>query len=110
MSSFKEKLSKSGQSVLDARAQNLYELAKIEEDRFVQDCKLKEINKHNDLAVKSRDSLNPAEWVRTRHELARKLRVAKIELALAMRVDAEEFPADASESINLDDAAATVNE
>lgn len=39
MSSFKEKLSKSGQSVLDARAQNLYELAKIEEDRFVQDCK-----------------------------------------------------------------------
>lgn len=116
MSSFKEKLSKSGQSVLDARAQNLYELAKIEEDRFVQDCKLKvlriqgEINKHNDLAVKSRDSLNlnPAEWVRTRHELARKLRVAKIELALAMQVDAEEFPADASESINLDDAA--VNE
>ncbi len=100
--------------------QNLYELAKIEEDRFVQDCKLKvlriqgEINKHNDLAVKSRDSLNPgeglnpAEWVRTRHELARKLRVAKIELALAMQVDAEEFPADASESINLDDAAATV--
>lgn len=113
MSSFKEKLSKSGQSVLDARAQNLYELAKIEEDRFVQDCKLKvlriqgEINKHND---QSRDSLNPAEWVRTRHELARKLRVAKIELALAMQVDAEEFPADASESINLDDAAAIVNE
>ena len=116
MSSFKEKLSKSGQSVLDARAQNLYELAKIEEDRFVQDCKLKvlriqgKINKHNDLAVKSRDSLNPAEWVKTRHELARELRVAKIELALAMQVDAEEFPADASESINLDDAAATVNE
>lgn len=54
--------------------------------------------------------MNPAEWVRTRHELARKLRVAKIELALAMQVDAEEFPADASESINLDDAAATVNE
>lgn len=71
MSSVKEKLSKSGQSVLDARAQNLYELA----------CKL---------------------------------RVAKIELALAMQVDAEEFPADASESINLDDVkddtAATVNE
>lgn len=39
MSSFKEKLSKSGQSVLDARAQNLYELTKIEEDRFIQDCK-----------------------------------------------------------------------
>lgn len=108
-------MSKSGQSVLDARAQNLYELTKIEEDRFVQDCKLKvlriqgEINKHNDLAVKSRDSLNPgenlnpAEWVRTRHELARKLRVAKIELALALQVDEEEFPADATESINLDD-------
>ena len=126
MSSFKEKLSKSGQSVLDARAQNLYELAKIEEDRFVQDCKLKvlriqgEINKHNDLAVKSRDSLNPgeglnpAEWVRTRHELARKLRFAKIERALAMLGDSEDFPSDASESINLDvvidDAAAIVNE
>lgn len=50
MSSFKEKLSKSGQSVLDARAQN-----------------------------------------------------PKIELALAMQVDEEEFPADATESINLDD-------
>lgn len=34
MSSFKEKLSKSGKSVLDARAQNLYDLAKIEEERF----------------------------------------------------------------------------
>lgn len=114
MSSFKDGLRRSGQSVLDARAQNLYELTKIE-DRFVQDCKLKvlriqgEINKHNDLAVKSRDSLNPgenlnpAEWVKTRHELARKLRVAKIELALAMQVDEEEFPADATESINLDD-------
>lgn len=82
MSSFKEKLSKSGQSVLDARAQNLYELTKIEEDRFIQDCKLKvlriqgEINKHNDLAVKSRDSLNPGENLN---------------------------PADATESINLDD-------
>ena len=112
MSSFKEKLSKSGKSVLDARAQNLYDLAKIEEERFVQDCKLKvfriqgEINKHNDLAVKSRDSLNPAEWVRTRHELARKLRVAKIELALALQVDAEEFPADDSEKIDLNDVAA----
>lgn len=98
---------------------------KIEEDRFVQDCKLKvlriqgEINKNTmTWLLKSRDSLNPgeglnpAEWVRTRHELARKLRVAKIELALAMQVDAEEFPSDASESINLDDvkddAAATV--
>lgn len=118
MSSFKEKLSKSGKSVLDARAQNLYDLTKIEEERFVQDCKLKvlriqgEINKYNDLAVKSRDSLNPgeglnpAEWVRTRHELARKLRVAKIELALALQVDAEEFPADDSEKIDLNDVVA----
>lgn len=118
MSSFKEKLSKSGKSVLDARAQNLYDLAKIEEERFVQDCKLKvlriqgEINKHNDLAVKSRDSLNPGEglnpteWVRTRHELARELRVAKIELALALQVDAEEFPVDDSEKIDLNDVVA----
>lgn len=118
MSSFKEKLSKSGQSVLDTRTQNLYELAKIEEERFVQDCKLKvlriqgEINKHNDLAVKSRDSLdpgsnlNPAEWVRVRHDLARKLRVAKIEYALALQVDAEEFPADDSEVIDTKDVMA----
>ena len=38
MSSFKEKLSKSGQSVLDARAQNLYELTKIEEEEFPADA------------------------------------------------------------------------
>ena len=33
MSSFKDGLRRSGQSVLDARAQNLYEMTKIEEER-----------------------------------------------------------------------------
>lgn len=34
MSSFKDGLRRSGQSVLDARAQNLYEMTKIEEEQF----------------------------------------------------------------------------
>ena len=41
MSSFKDGLRRSGQSVLDARAQNLYEMTKIEEERFIQECKMK---------------------------------------------------------------------
>ena len=36
MSSFKEGLKKSGQSVLDARAQNLYEMTKIEEFQKIE--------------------------------------------------------------------------
>ena len=63
MSSFKDGLRRSGQSVLDARAQNLYEMTKIEEERFIQECKMKvlriknELNKHRDLSVKSTTSL-----------------------------------------------------
>lgn len=34
MNSFKDGLRRSGQSVLDARAQNLYEMTKIEEEQF----------------------------------------------------------------------------
>lgn len=114
MSSFKEKLSKSGQRVLDERAQNLYELTKIEEENFIRDCKTKvlriqsEIAKHNDVAIKSRDSLMPGgkdfdskAWVAKRHELQRELRIAKIEYKLALEVDAEEFPADESSEIDL---------
>lgn len=63
MNSFKDGLRRSGQSVLDARAQNLYEMTKIEEERFIQECKMKvlriknELNKHRDLSVKSTTSL-----------------------------------------------------
>ena len=75
MSSFKDGLRRSGQSVLDARAQNLYEMTKIEEERFIQECKMKvlriknELNKHRDLSVKSTTSLevgngfDPKAWV-----------------------------------------------
>lgn len=97
---------RSGQSVLDARAQNLYEMTKIEEERFIQECKMKvlriknELNKHRDLSVKSTTSLevgngfDPKAWVAKRHQLERDLRVANIEYALALKVDGEEFPAD----------------
>lgn len=106
MNSFKDGLRRSGQSVLDARAQNLYEMTKIEEERFIQECKMKvlriknELNKHRDLSVKSTTSLevgngfDPKAWVAKRHQLERDLRVANIEYALALKVDGEEFPAD----------------
>lgn len=114
MSSFKEVLSKSGQSVLDSRAQNLYEMTKIEEERFIQECKMKvlrlknELNKHRDLSVTSTTSLevgknfDPKTWIAKRHDLERQLRVAKIEYALAMKVDADEFPAKEDDVENID--------
>ena len=115
MASFKESLKKSGQSVLDARAQNLYEMTKIEEERFLQECKMKvlrlrnELNTHKDLSVKSTTSLevgkgfDPKAWVTKRHQLQRELRVAEIEYALANKVDAEEFPAEETlDSIDTD--------
>lgn len=49
MSSFKDGLRRSGQSVLDARAQNLYEMTKIEEERFIQECKMKVLRIKNEL-------------------------------------------------------------
>lgn len=114
MSSFKEVLRKNGQSVLDSRAQNLYEMTKIEEERFIQECKMKvlrlknELNKHRDLSVTSTTSLevgkgfDPKTWIAKRHDLERQLRVAKIEYALAMKVDAEEFPANEDDVEDID--------
>lgn len=114
MSSFKEVLRKSGQSVLDSRAQNLYEMTKIEEERFIQECKMKvlrlknELNKHRDLSVTSTTSLevgknfDPKTWIAKRHDLERQLRVAKIEYALALKVDADEFPANEDDVESID--------
>ncbi len=114
MSSFKEVLRKNGQSVLDSRAQNLYEMTKIEEERFIQECKMKvlrlknELNKHRDLSVTSTTSLevgknfDPKTWIAKRHDLERQLRVAKIEYALAMKVDADEFPANEDDVESID--------
>jgi hypothetical protein len=84
-------------------------MTKIEEERFIQECKMKvlriknELNKHRDLSVKSTTSLevgngfDPKAWVAKRHQLERDLRVANIEYALALKVDGEEFPADETE-------------
>lgn len=106
MGTFKEILKKRGQSVLDARAQNLYEMTKVEEERFLQECRMRvlrlqnELNNHRDLSVTSTTSLevgkgfDPKAWIAKRHDLERQLRVAKIEYALAKKVDEEEFPAD----------------
>lgn len=112
MGTFKEILKKRGQSVLDARAQNLYEMTKVEEDRFLQECRMKvlrlqnELNNHRDLSVTSTTSLevgkgfDPKAWIAKRHDLERQLRVAKIEYALAKKVDEEEFPAEELEEIS----------
>ena len=106
MGTFKEILKKRGQSVLDARAQNLYEMTKVEEERFLQECRMRvlrlqnELNNHRDLSVTSTTSLevgkgfDPKAWIAKRHDLERQLRVVKIEYALAKKVDEEEFPAD----------------
>lgn len=115
MGTFKEILTQRGKSVLDARAQNLYEMTKIEEERFIQECKMKvlrlqnELNKHRDLSITSTTSLEvgkgfePKVWIVKRHDLERQLRVAKIEYALALKVDKEEFPSDESvENIDVD--------
>lgn len=118
MASFKEGLRRSGQSVLDARAQNLYEMTKIEEERFLQECKMKvlgvqnELNMHCDLSVRSTTSLevgknfDPKAWVARRHDLERQLRVAKIEYALAEKVDKDEFPIEKAEVIEAGDVLA----
>lgn len=115
MASFKEGLRRSGQSVLDARAQNLYEMTKIEEERFLQECKMKvlrlqnELNTHCDLSIRSTTSLevgknfDPKAWVAKRHDLERLLRVAKIEYALAERVDGDEFPIEQEEVMKAGD-------
>lgn len=113
MSSFKDVLKKSGQSVLDSRAQNLYEMTKIEEESYIQECKKKvlrlksELDRHKDLSIRSTTSLevgngfDPKTWVAKRHQIERELRVANIEYALALKVDSEEFPEeDITEEVN----------
>ena len=113
MSSFKNVLKKSGQSVLDSRAQNLYDMTKIEEESYIQECKKKvlrlksELDRHKDLSIRSTTSLevgngfDPKIWVAKRHQIERELRVANIEYALALKVDSEEFPEeDITEEVN----------
>lgn|SRR5574344_352120 len=109
MSTFKEKLSKCGKAVLNDRAQNIYDLTKIEEERFINDRKMDviqikaEITKMNDLAIKTTDSLvpgsnnfNPHDWVLKRHQLESQLREAIIDYKTALMLDKNEFPDDES--------------
>lgn len=76
---------------MDSRAQNLYEMTK-----------------HRDLSVTSTTSLevgknfDPKAWIAKRHDLERQLRVAKIEYALALKVDADEFPANEDDVESID--------
>lgn len=104
MSSFRQRLTKSGKEVLDSRAQNLLNRIKMAEDAYLQKLKTNllnlkgELDKLNDVGPTSRMSLNPGEgidpetWVKQRHELQLKIREAKIKLFEAMKVDKEEFP------------------
>ena len=71
-----------------------------------------QIAQHRDLAIKGTTSLTPGgkdfdadAWVKKRNELECSLIVAKIEYALAMKVDSEEFPTKDNEGteINLDE-------
>ena len=65
MSSFKEKLSKSGQKVLDERALILFQRTKLKENAFIQSKReavleiQAQIAQHSDLAIRSTTSLTP---------------------------------------------------
>ena len=115
MSSFKQKLSKSGQNVLDERARILFQRAKLKEDAYIQSKKeavleiRAQIAQHGDLAIRSTTSLTPGgidfdagACVEKRHDLEQQLRRAKIEYALAVKVDNEEFPKADDEDANID--------
>ena len=115
MSSFKQKLSKSGQNVLDERARILFQRAKLKEDAYIQSKKeavleiQAQIAQHGDLAIRSTTSLTPGgkdfdagAWVEKRHDLEQQLRCAKIQYALAVKVDNAEFPKADDEDANID--------
>lgn len=115
--SFKQRLRKSGQKVLDERAQILYQSVSIEEQSFMNALQAEvlrikaQIAQHNDVAVKSRDSLVPGgdssfngrAWIEKRHSLQMELRDALIRLKVATQVDTELFPKDEQETININD-------
>ena len=105
MASFKERLSASGKNVLDARAQNIAEMTKIEASNLVASYKTKvlrlqnQIENHADLAVESTHSLRPGSkdfdpkvWVDTQIQYQKDLRIAKIEYNLVKKWYDEMFP------------------
>lgn len=106
MASFKERLGATGKTVLDARAQNIAEMTKIEANNLVSTYKTKvlrlqnQIENHADLAVESTHSLRPGSkdfdpkaWVDTQIQLQKDLRIAKIEYNLVKKWYDEMFPA-----------------
>lgn len=113
--SFKERLRKSGQKVLDERAQILYQSVSIEEQSYMNALQAEvlrikaQIAQHNDVAVKSRDSLVPGgdssfngrSWIEKRHALQMDLRDALIRLKVATAVDSELFPKEENEQVDL---------
>jgi hypothetical protein len=105
MTSFKERLGATGKTVLDARAQNIAEMTKIEASNLVSSYKTKvlrlqnQIENHADLAVESTHSLRPGTkdfdpkaWVDTQIEYQKQLRVAKIEYNLVKKWYDDMFP------------------
>ena len=106
MASFKERLGATGKNVLDARAQNIAEMTKIEASNLVASYKTKvlrlqnQIENHADLAVESTHSLRPGSkdfdpkvWVDTQIAYQKDLRIAKIEYNLVKKWYDEMFPA-----------------
>ena len=105
MPSFKERLSASGKNVLDARAQNIAEMTKIEANNLVASYKTRvlrlqnQIENHADLAIESTHSLRPGSkdfdpktWVDTQIQFQKDLRIAKIEYNLVKKWYDEMFP------------------
>lgn len=105
--SFKQRLSKTGQGVLDERAANIAEMTKIEATNTVSQYRTKvlrlknQIANHQDMAVESTHSLRPGSkeydpkvWVDEELELQKQLRVAKIEYKLVDEWYKELFPAE----------------
>lgn len=112
---FKQKLQKSGKGVLDQRAKLLADSVKIEADSRLNMAKSKvlklqsAIANHEDLAVRSRDSLtvgaegfDPTTWVKESISLRLELRIAKIEYSVIKNWHDELFP-DNEETIDLSD-------
>ena len=107
MASFKERLGATGKTVLNARAQNIAEMTKIEASNLVSSYKTKvlrlenQIENHADLAVESTHSLRPGTkdfdpraWVDTQIQYQKDLRIAKIEYNLVKKWYDDMFPAE----------------
>lgn len=112
MASFKERLGATGKTVLDARAQNIAEMTKIEANNLVASYKTRvlrlqnQIENHADLAVESTHSLRPGSkdfdpktWVDTQIQFQKDLRIAKIEYNLVKKWYDEMFPASEDEIV-----------